>query len=74
MESDKGNETDFGLSQLSMMVIGDNPDQLEAKINMTVKEFKNLGMVIVREDINMELAFWSHLPGNFNFLIAPYPD
>ena len=68
MESDKGNETDFGLSQLSMMVIGDNPDQLEAKINMTVKEFKNLGMVIVREDINMELAFWSHLPGNFNFL------
>ncbi len=68
IESDKGNKTDYGLSQLSMMVISEKIDQLEHCITNTIKQFNKLGVVIIREDINMENLFWSQLPGNFGFM------
>jgi type IV secretion system protein VirB4 len=68
IESDKGNKTDYGLSQLSMMVISDSIPELENCIANTIQQFNKLGIVIIREDINMENLFWSQLPGNFSFM------
>ena len=33
-----------------------------------VATFVNLGIVCVREDLNLEPAFWANLPGNFSYI------
>ncbi|MEK6734176.1 MAG: hypothetical protein AABY27_03630, partial [Pseudomonadota bacterium] len=65
----KNNDKDpiFGTQQMYIMVMGNTLKELQRCINTVVTSLKSLGIVIVREDLNIALAFWSQLPGNFHF-------
>lgn len=67
MKGDNGKQTDYGTQQMNLMIIGDSLEELDGAVSSAVKELDNLGIVIVREDLNIELCFWSQLPGNFKF-------
>lgn len=54
--------------QISFMVIGDSLAELEQKVVQSSTVLSDIGIVHVREDINLEKAFWAQLPGNFSFL------
>lgn len=65
--------TQFCHQQISFMVIGDNIDFLEKQVVKASDALSKLGIVHVREDIDLEKVFWSQLPGNFSFLSRMKP-
>ncbi len=71
MDSDSGGSTDYGTQQMMVMIIGESLDDLQRAIDSVIKEIHKLGIVIIREDLNIALSFWSQLPGNFNFFRRP---
>ncbi len=71
MESDFGKQNDYGTQQMSFMILGDTLEELERAAGSAVEELGNLGIIVIREDLNIELCFWSQLPGNFNFFRRP---
>ena len=66
-ESDSGKTNNYGIQQMNFMIIGDSLEGLENAATSAVEQLSKLGIVVVREDLNIELCFWSQLPGNFNF-------
>lgn len=71
IDSDKGNQNDYGTQQMNFMILGESLEELERTAGSTITELNKLGIVAVREDLNIELCFWSQLPGNFSFFRRP---
>lgn len=67
MNSDRGHQTDYGSQQMNFMIIDDSLEKLKNSVSSAIKELNKLGIVMIREDLNIELCFWSQLPGNFKF-------
>jgi type IV secretion system protein VirB4 len=76
LESDMDNAIDdlasgrssFGEHHLTVTAIGKNGAELDRVISDSMAALINLGIVAVREDLNMEPAFWARLPGNFSYI------
>lgn len=73
LESNIGTPMDYSLQQTTIMMLADSPGQLEAIVQDMMKRLGTAGIAAVREDIMMEDVFFSHLPGNFNFLRRKQP-
>ncbi len=67
------NKNYFCHQQISCMIIGDNAKQLNNQVKQASDTLAKIGIVHVREDINLEKAFWAQLPGNFAFLSRMSP-
>ena len=63
----------FCYQQISFMVIGDDAIQLNNHVKQASETLAKIGIVHVREDINLEKTFWAQLPGNFAFLSRMSP-
>jgi type IV secretion system protein VirB4 len=63
----------FCHQQISFMVIGDDAKQLNSQVKQASETLAKIGIVHVREDINLEKTFWAQLPGNFAFLSRMSP-
>ncbi|MBO9557424.1 MAG: VirB4 family type IV secretion/conjugal transfer ATPase [Caulobacter sp.] len=55
----------FGEHHLSVLVRGETLDGLDQSTAEVVSAFTEMGAIAVREDINLEPAFWAQFPGNF---------
>lgn len=53
--------------QVTISIITEDIDKLEKDIARASNALSELGLVNVREDINLENAYWAQLPGNFKF-------
>ncbi len=58
----------FGHHHLTVLVMGETPKKLDQSLAHVEAAFLNLGIVAVREDLNLEPCFWAQLPGNFSFI------
>lgn len=58
----------FGEHHLTVTAIGKTATELSRVVSNCISSFINLGIIAVREDINMEPAFWAQLPGNFSYI------
>ncbi|OGP07553.1 MAG: hypothetical protein A2048_08705 [Deltaproteobacteria bacterium GWA2_45_12] len=58
----------FGYHHLTVLVTAENTKKLDQNLAKVEASFLNLGIVAVREDLNMEPCFWAQLPGNFSFI------
>lgn len=58
----------FGHHHMTALVTGDSPKELDEALAEVEAAFLNLGIVVVREDLNLEPCFWAQLPGNFSFI------
>ena len=58
----------FGRHHLTMQVISESVEGLDQNISKAVTAFTNTGIITVREDLNLEAAFWAQLPGNFSYI------
>lgn len=65
-EDKDGNE--FCLQQISITIINDEIKSLNNDVKRASKELSEIGIVHVKEDIDLEAAFWAQLPANFIFL------
>ncbi len=66
--------TQFCDQQINIMVIADSVNILEQRVSYVSKKLAKLGIVHIREDINLAATFWSQLPGNFNFIRRAVPN
>lgn len=63
----------FCHQQISCMIIGDDAAQLNKQVKQASDTLAKIGIVHVREDINLEKTFWAQLLGNFAFLSRMSP-
>ena len=63
----------FCHQQISFMVIGEDLKMLDRQVNQASEALAKIGIVHVREDINLEKTFWAQLPANFAFLARMKP-
>ncbi len=55
----------YGEHHLTVQVLAPNPPALDDAVGEVSAAFADLGAIAVREDINLEPAFWAQFPGNF---------
>jgi type IV secretion system protein VirB4 len=65
---DEERDGGFIKQQLSIMVIADDKRLLEQNLKKLSRSLCDIGVLHVREDINLENIFWSQLPANFTFI------
>ena len=58
----------FGEHHLTVTTLAKNAAELDRVVSSCLSSFVNLGIIAVREDMNMETAFWAQLPGNFSYI------
>ena len=58
----------FGEHHLTVFPVVDRIEDLDDAVAAVDGELVNLGILSVREDLNLEAAFWAQLPGNFDFI------
>jgi type IV secretion system protein VirB4 len=57
----------FGEHQLSVLVKGKTTKALDAGISDIMGHLRDTGLIACREDMYMEAAYWSQLPGNLSY-------
>jgi type IV secretion system protein VirB4 len=63
----------FGRYHFTLMVLADDPKALREHVGHARTALSDTGMVVAREDLANEAAFWAQLPGNFEFRPRPAP-
>ena len=61
----------MGDHQASLMVLGDSPRQLADHMSKARALLADSGLVVAREDLAIEAAFWAQFPGNFKLRARP---
>ncbi len=61
----------MGEHHLSIAVIDDDPRRLLERLSIARSAAADTGMVMAREDVALEAAFWAQLPGNFRMRVRP---
>ncbi len=61
----------MGEHHLSLSVIDENPKRLLERLSIARSAAADTGMVMAREDVALEAAFWAQLPGNFKMRARP---
>jgi type IV secretion system protein VirB4 len=61
-------EAVFGDHHLSLLALAPSPDALTRAVSDLGAELSRMNVVWVREDLNLEPAFWAQLPGNFAYI------
>ena len=62
------NRVVFGGHHISVLLTGEDQPHLERALTETSAILTNLGVLSVREDVNLEPAYWAQLPGNQDFI------
>nr|WP_181377331.1 VirB4 family type IV secretion/conjugal transfer ATPase [Ochrobactrum sp. LM19]AJW30000.1 type IV secretion protein VirB4 [Ochrobactrum sp. LM19] len=55
----------LGEHHMTVTPLADTVKEMEACVEGVVQEIQRTGMIVVREDFNLQPAFWSQLPCNF---------
>jgi type IV secretion system protein VirB4 len=67
----RANRFVMGEHHLSIAVIVDDPRRLLDRLSIARAAAADTGMVMAREDVALEAAFWAQLPGNFRLRARP---
>ena len=58
----------FGYHHQTLLILSDSFESLENAVAKAIKVYSDAGISAIRETINLENAFWSQFPGNFNYI------
>ena len=58
----------FGGHHITVLLAARDEPGLEKALTETTTALTNLGVIAVREDVNLEPSFWAQLPGNHHFI------
>jgi type IV secretion system protein VirB4 len=61
----------MGDHQASVLVYGDTPAALADHMSRARALLAESGLVVAREDLGLEAAFWAQFPGNFKYRLRP---
>ena len=60
--------TGFGEHHLTVLVRADNLGELDQNAAHAQAALADIGAIAVREDLNLEAAFWAQFPGNLDYI------
>ena len=58
----------FGQHHLSVQVTTRVAEDLDGAVDAVIDAFGRMGAIAVREDVNLEAAYWAQLPANFAYI------
>ena len=58
----------YGEHHLTVLVKSDDLGDLDLAVADVQSALAEIGAIAVREDVNLEPAFWAQLPGNFKYI------
>ncbi len=58
----------YGEHHISILAKADDLQSLDAAVAEVQSALSEIGAIAVREDVNLEPAFWAQFPGNFKFI------
>ncbi|MGH6966685.1 MAG: VirB4 family type IV secretion/conjugal transfer ATPase [Phenylobacterium sp.] len=61
----------MGEHQASVLVYGETPRALADHMSRARATLADSGLVVAREDLGLEAAFWAQFPGNFSLRLRP---
>jgi type IV secretion system protein VirB4 len=61
----------MGDHQASMLVYGSDLASLSDRLSRARAVLADSGLVVAREDLGLEAAFWAQFPGNFKYRVRP---
>ena len=61
----------MGDHQASVLVLGDTPSALARSLSQARAVMADSGLVVAREDLALEAAFWAQFPGGFAYRVRP---
>jgi type IV secretion system protein VirB4 len=70
---DETGQHQFCSQQINISVVEKSLQKIEKNLVRISKSLSQLGIVNVKEDINIEYAFWSRIPGNFHLIKRASP-
>jgi type IV secretion system protein VirB4 len=73
LDDASGGEVAYGEHHLTVMPIARDLKELDKAITAVESSLIDLGITPVREDLNLEPAFWAQLPGNFEYIARGAP-
>ena len=59
----------YGEHHLSILIRTEDFEALDQAVAEVRSSLTSIGLVAVREDINLEPAYWAQFPGNFPYII-----
>jgi len=71
MDQLMGNEFVMGDHHWSLMVMDEDPQRLLTRVSQARSAAADTGMVIARESLALEAAFWAQFPGNWQMRARP---
>lgn len=63
----------YGNHHMTVTAFENNASELSVALTEIDTVFAETGNIVVREDMNMEAAFWAQLPGNFRYIARKCP-
>ena len=63
----------YGYHHNTVLILSDNITDLEEKVSKAIKIYQDQQLVVVRETMNLENAFWAQIPGNFKYIRRSAP-
>lgn len=63
----------FGYHHNTVLIFGESVDDLEDKVAKAIQAYGHIGIVAIRETLNLENAFWAQIPGNFKSIKRSSP-
>lgn len=61
----------FGLHHLTLAAYAKSADELDNVVSDIDNALNTFGIIAVREDLNLEPAFWAQMPANFAYIARP---
>lgn len=58
----------YGYHHNTVLVLTRNKNELDDKVSKLLQVYQDSRLVVVRETLNLESAFWAQIPGNFKFI------
>ena len=71
--NDNSSAFQFCNQQISIAVIEEDAKKLDLAVAKASTELFKLGIIHVKEDLNVEQTFWAQLPANFSFVRRMHP-
>lgn len=62
------NKINFGFHHNTILILSKKLENLEEKVSKAIKIYHDRRMMVIRETINLENAFWAQMPGNFKYI------
>lgn len=68
LEAENKYQIPFCYQRISILIMNEDMEKLETSVANASFQLARIGLVHIREDINIENAFWSQIPSNFKYL------